>query len=309
MGTQRSLGLLQGILVIAVLVLAGACKKSASQAHPPTNSNSTPVAAAKKGNSPSAEGGSLPSGIDLSKLDKAQREVFDQVVNREASACGKGHSLLHSVKHDSACRASFYAVRYVARLAGSGLNETEIAEKLERRFLAPRVPYIDVSQAPSKGDPKGRVRIVEFADYQCTHCKEAQALIPSLLAEYPKDVTLYFKHYPLGGHVNSLNAALGAAAAQNQGKFWKFSDKVWENSERLTPAVLESIAREIGLDFSRWYGDVGSEEVRAHVYKDRGEARDLEIRRTPAFFINGRLYTDEIDLAGLKDWIDEELGR
>jgi protein-disulfide isomerase len=180
---------------------------------------------------------------------------------------------------------------------------------VEQRFRAPHVPYIDVSQAPSKGSLSGRVTLVEFADYECEHCKQAQALMHTLLAEYAKDVTLYFKHFPLGGHVNSLNAALGAAAAQNQDKFWQFGDKVWENSEHLTPAVLENIAKEIGLDFSRWYGDVGSEAVRTHVQRDRSEGRSLEIRRTPAIFINGRRYSDDLDISSLKDWIDEELGR
>jgi protein-disulfide isomerase len=135
-------------------------------------------------------------------------------------------------------------------------------------------------------------------------------VIHPLLAAYPKDITFYFKHFPLGGHVNSLNAALAAAGAQKQGKFWEFSEKIWENSDRLTTALLESIAKEIpGLDFSRWYSDIGTPEVRGHVQQDRTEGRSLEIRRTPAIFLNGRRYTDEIDLVSLRDWVDEELGR
>jgi len=302
----------RNVLVIGVLAVASACSKRASrpQATSPNSAAATrPAAATDEGGTPSAGGDSLPAGIDLGKLDALERKVFDQVVSREASACAKGHSLLHSVKHDRSCRASYYAVRYVARLADAGLSEAEIGEKLEQRFRAPRVPAIDLSQAPSQGSPSGRVKIVEFSDYECTHCKEAQALLHQLLAEYPKDLTFYFKHFPLSGHVNSLNAALGATAAQEQGKFWQFSDKVWENSEHLTTAVLEGIAKEIGLDFPRWFGYIGSNEVRSQVLRDRAEARSLEIRRTPGIFINGRRYTDEIDLPGLKDWIDEELGR
>ena len=181
-------------------------------------------------------------------------------------------------------------------------------EKLSQRFRAPHVRYIDVSQAPRKGAPSGRVTVVEFADYECSHCKEAQKLIQPLLAKYSDDVTLYFKHFPISSN-NALNAALAAAAAQNQGKFWQFSDKIWENSEHLTPALLESLAKEMGLDFSRWYSDVGSEAVRTRVQRDRDEARALQIHRTPAIFINGRKYTDELDLPSLTDWIDEELGR
>jgi glutaredoxin len=296
--------------VIGVFVVASACSKKAPPP-PSTSTISAPAAspAPEKRENSSAAGDALPAGIDLAKLDEFKRKVFDQVVNRQPSACGKGHSLLHSVAHDSACRASFYAVRYIARLADAGASESEIDEKVEQRFRAPHVPYIDLSQAPSKGSPSGRVTLVEFADYECEHCKQAQTLMHTLLAEYAKDITLYFKHFPLGGHVNALNAALGAAAAQNQDRFWQFGDKVWENSEHLTPAILEGIAKEIGLDFSRWYADVGSEAVRTHVQRDRSEGRSLEIRRTPAIFINGRRYSDDLDVASLKDWIDEELGR
>jgi thiol-disulfide isomerase/thioredoxin len=311
MKNQRSRGLARSVLVIGVLVVAGACSKRTSQSQT-TSANSAPAASsapiAEKGSNPSAGGDSLPAGIDLGKLDELKRKVFDQVVNREPSACGKGHSLLYYVEHDSTCRASFYAVRYVARLADAGFSDSEIGEKLLQRFRAPHVPYIDVSQAPSKGVLSGRVTIIEFADYECKHCKEAQPLMQALLAKYPSDVTLYFKHFPISSR-NSLNAALAAAAAQKHGKFWQFSDKIWENSEQLTPALLEGLAKEIGLDFARWFSDVGSEEIRTHVKMDQAEARSLEIHRTPAIFINGRRYTDELDLPSLKDWIDEELGR
>jgi 2-hydroxychromene-2-carboxylate isomerase len=299
-------------LVLGVLVAGGACTKKNVRTQP-ANSKSSPAMLAPvpkdKNGKPVVSGDSLPPGIEVGKLDMAKRKIFDQVVNHESSACGKGHSLLYSVMHDGSCRASFYAVRYVARLADAGASEAEIGEKLEQRFRAPRVPYIDLSQAPSKGSPSGRVKLVEFADYECTHCKEAQALMVPLLAAYPQEVTVYFKHFPLGGHVNSLNAALAAVAAQKQGKFWQFNEKVWQNSEHLTPAVLEGIARELALDFPRWIADVGSDEVRGQVQRDRTEARELEIRRTPGIFINGRRFTDEIDLPSLKDWIDEELGR
>jgi hypothetical protein len=201
-------GFLSIILVTALAVSASACTKKA----PPATG-----AVAKPAEDKRAAGGdSWPGGVDLGKLDEAKRKVFDQVVNREASACGKGHSLLHSVEHDSACRASFYAVRYVARLADAGLSADEITEKIDKRFRAPNPPYIDVSQAPSKGASSGRVTIVEFADYECKHCKEAQALLPPLLAKYGSDVTVYFKHFPISSN-NAINAALPYPRRRNKG--------------------------------------------------------------------------------------------
>jgi hypothetical protein len=296
---MKKFGFLRNILIVAALALASGCSKKAAPTAPTSGpSDKAPAAPA-----------SPPASIDASKLNEAQRKVFDQVVNREPSACGKGHSLFHSVKNDTGCRASFYAVRYVMRLASEGISEAEISDRLRERFRAPRI-NLDLSRAPSKGADSGRVKLVEFADYECSHCKVASQLMPSLLAEYPKELTVYFKHFPLGGHLGSINAALAAAGAQKQGKFWPFSEKIWENSERLTPALLESIAKEIpGLEFDRWYADLQTDEIRSHVFEDRSEGRNLEIHKTPAIYINGRLFTEEPSLAGLKDWIDEELGR
>jgi 2-hydroxychromene-2-carboxylate isomerase len=266
-------------------------------------------AVAEKGGSPSGDDTSAPPGIDLGKLDEFERKVFYRVINREPSACGKGHSLIHSVKNDSACRASFYAVRYVAHLVDSGFTDSEIGEKVEKRFRTPRHPRIDVSTAPIKGNASGRITVVEFVDYECPHCKHAQTLMRQVIEEYPKDIKVYFKHFPLSSHPNARLAAEGAVAATKQGKFWPFNEKVWANSDNLTPAVLEKAAKEIGLDVARWRTDLDSEAVKGRVQADKSEGNDLGVLATPSIYINGRKYEDPLEIASFRDWIDEELGR
>jgi predicted DsbA family dithiol-disulfide isomerase len=250
-----------------------------------------------------------PPGIDIGKLDDFERKVFFRVVNRESSACGKGQSLLSSAKQDSACRASFYAVRYVAHLVDSGYTDSEIGEKLDKRFRSPRQSRIDIAAAPSKGSASARVTVVEFVDYECPHCKHAQALLRQLVEEYPSDVKVYFKHFPLSHHTNARLAAEAAASAQKQGKFWPYNEKMWANSDSLTPAVLEKSAKDVGLDLARWRADAASDGVKSRIEGDRSEGLRLGIDSTPTVFINGRKYNDALDIASLKDWIDEELGR
>jgi thiol-disulfide isomerase/thioredoxin len=264
---------------------------------------------ADKSTPPSGEDNTPPPGIDIGKLDDFERKVFFRVVNREASACGAGHSLLHSAKHDTSCRASFYAVRYVAHLVDSGFTDSEIGEKLEARFRTPRVPRFELAFAPSKGAASGRVTVVEFVDYECPHCKHAQSLLRQVVDEYPSDVKVYFKHFPLSSHTNARLAAESAAAAHKQGKFWPYNEKVWANSESLTPAVLEKSAKDVGLDFARWRKDADSDAVKDRVHADKSEGTALGIMATPSIFINGRKYGDPLEIASVKDWIDEELGR
>lgn len=264
---------------------------------------------AEKGAAPSADDTTPPPGVDIGKLDDFERKVFFRVVNREPSACGKGHSLLHSAKKDTACRASFYAVRYVVHLVDSGFTDSEIGEKLEKRFHTPRRTGMDLSGTPSKGATSGRVTVVEFVDLECPHCKHAQTVLRQLMEEYPSDVKVYFKHFPLSSHTNSRLAAEAMVAAAKQGKFWPYSDRIWANSDNITPALLEKAAKEVGLDVARWRTDKDSELAKARVQSDRAEGVELGINGTPTIFVNGRKYEDPLDLASLKDWVDEELGR
>jgi protein-disulfide isomerase len=252
---------------------------------------------------------SPPPGIDLSKLDEYERKVFFRVVNREPSSCGKGHSLIYSVKHDPGCKRSVYAIKYVAKLVESGYTDSEIGDELQNRYREVVHKEIDVSRAPAKGPAEARVTLVEFVDYECPHCRSAQSLMRQVLDAYPRQVRLCFKHFPLSSHTTSRLAAEAATAAQRQGKFWPYNDKVWENADNLTPAVLEKIAKQVGLDVDRWRGDMNSDEVKAAVAQDKSDGAALGINHTPTIYINGRKYAGRHDIESISDWVDEELGK
>jgi protein-disulfide isomerase len=290
--------------LVFVALTVGACSKNtletAQAAPPPTPAATSGEAAAD--NSP-------PPGIDLSPLDEFERKVFFRVVNKEPSPCGKAHSLLHSIKNDPSCRKSYYAVKYVVRLIDTGYTDSEITDRLQKRFRGGARKSIDVSEAPVKGNASARLALVEFVDYECPHCKRVQPVMRQALDEFKNDVKLYFKHYPLGMHAASRLAAEAAVAAQKQGKFWQYSDQVWAHAENLTPAVLEQIAKDVGLDVSRWRKDLESDEVRGLVEKDHAEGSALGIAATPTIYLNGREFADGRDIDSLRDWINEELGR
>ena len=291
--------------LIAVAALAAACSKNSSDARAATGTTpaAQPVAA------PPAEDNTPPPGIDLSALDEFERKVFFRVLNKEPSACGKAHSLIYSLKNDASCRRSVYAARYVVKLVDSGYTDSEVSEKLQKRFRSGPRKNIDVADAPMKGNPSARVTLIEFADYECPHCKRAQPVLRQAVDEYKNDVRVYFKHYPLSAHPNARLAAEAAVAAQKQGKFWPYNDGVWAHSEGLTPAVLEQIAKDVGLDVEKWRKDLDSDEVRQRVQKDHADGEALSLQATPTIYLNGREYTDGRDIDSLKDWVNEELGR
>ncbi|MCG5054416.1 MAG: thioredoxin domain-containing protein [Myxococcales bacterium] len=250
-----------------------------------------------------------PPGVDLASLDDFERKVFFRIVGKEPSACGKGHSLIESVRTDPGCRKSFYATRYVARLVEAGFTDSEITQALEKRYRKPEVVKVDTTGAPAKGATNARVTIVEFVDFECPHCKRIQPVLRQIVDEFPADVRVVMKHYPLGQHTNARLAASASVAAHLQGKFWPYSEKVWENSDFLTPALLETLAKDVGLDVARWRKDFESAETMKKVEADKAQGAGYGLRSTPTLYVNGKLFTDSRDIESLRDWVTEELGR
>jgi protein-disulfide isomerase len=296
---------LRAIAFMVVLLPAGACAKKSAEV--PSAASAAPAGDKDKGGG-KADDTTPPAGVDLTKLDEFERKVFFRVLNKESSACGKAHSLLQSVRTDKSCRKSLYAARYVARLVDGGFTDSEISESIQKRFRKERVT-LDLGDTPVKGNASAPVTIVEFVDYECPHCKHVQPVLRQILDEYHDEVKVLFKHYPLGGHTNARAAAEAATAAARQGKFWAYNDKLWAMSDSLTPAVMEQIAKEVGLDVAKWRADFESEAIKARVQKDRDQGEALAIAATPTIYINGRQFTDARDVDSLRDWINEELNR
>jgi protein-disulfide isomerase len=312
MRSGRALGIASAALGVAAVVAS--CAKTPPEAY------SAPAATAAAGGAAGKTGGAgqgagaaadttPPPGIDISKLDEMAKKIFFRVVNAEASICGKGESLLASAKKDASCRRSYNAVRYTARLADQGYTQSEIAEALEKRYRNTEVKKIDVSEAPVEGSATAKVTMVEFADYECPHCKRFQPVLRQILDEFKGDVRLYFKHYPLPQHTNARIAAEAAVAAQKQGKFWPFQEKLWENQDSLSPANVEKLAKETGLELTKFRADMEDGKTKARVQKDRTDGSTLGMSSTPTLYINGREYTDAKDTESLREWIKEELAR
>ncbi|HVR02480.1 MAG TPA: thioredoxin domain-containing protein [Polyangia bacterium] len=249
----------------------------------------------------------LPPGIDASRLDEFQKKVFFRIINSEPSICGEAQSLIVSAKKD--CRRSFNAIRYVGKLVEQGFTDSEVSEAIGKRYRSADIKKIDVSEAPMKGSPTARVTLVEFADYECPHCKRLQPVLRQIVDEFHNDVKVYFKHYPLPQHTNARLAAEAAVAANKQGKFWTFQDKLWDKQDELSPAVIEKIAKDSGLDVGKFRQDLDTPAVKERVVKDRNEGQALGLQATPTVFIDGREYTDPKDTESLREWIKEELGR
>jgi len=101
-------------------------------------------------------------------------------------------------------------------------------------------------------------------------------------------VQIVWKHLPLAMHKNAMGAAIASVAAQKQGKFWEFHDKLFENQQQLNLDAYKRYAEELGMNLKQFEKDMADVEARKVVDADKAEAQSLGVKGTPAFFINGR---------------------
>ncbi len=109
-----------------------------------------------------------------------------------------------------------------------------------------------------------------------------------MLEQYPQDVKIVVKQFPLKSHRFAFPAAMGAMAAHNQGKFWEFHQALMKSYNALNDEKILSIARDLKLDMARYSGDSKSPGNRAMVLDDISDGNKIGVRGTPTIFINGK---------------------
>jgi protein-disulfide isomerase len=110
-----------------------------------------------------------------------------------------------------------------------------------------------------------------------------------LLEQYPDDVKLIFKNYPLTPHAYAKKAAIAAAAAQRQGRFWDYHDRLFENYDRLDDQKFRVIAHELSLDLEKFEKDMSDPTTILRVDKDYQLGQSVGVGGTPTIFINGSI--------------------
>ena len=130
-----------------------------------------------------------------------------------------------------------------------------------------------------------------------------------MLEQYPNDVKLVFKNFPLTRiHKFAMNAAVAALAAHQQGKFWEFHAELFKNYNTLNDEKFTEIAQSVALDMEQFKGDMQNPALAAMVQRDLKDGVEAGVRGTPSIFVNGRLL-EQRSLPGFKQIIDEELAK
>jgi Na+/H+ antiporter NhaA len=160
---------------------------------------------------------------------------------------------------------------------------------------------VDPERDHVRGPSEAPITLVEYADFECPYCGQAEPIVRELLADFG-DVRYIWRHLPLRDvHPNAQFAAEAAEAAERQGAFWAMHDLLLDHQGALLTADLVGYAERLGLDVARFTRD-----LRCHVGAD-SVAQDVDsadlsgVSGTPTFFLNGRRLHGAYDIETLSN--------
>jgi len=145
-----------------------------------------------------------------------------------------------------------------------------------------------VDDDPYLGDPEAAVVIVEFSDFRCPYCgRHFEQTLQPLLENYGDHIRYVYRDFANLSQ-ESVTSAMASQCANEQGKYWEFHNALFNNQERLGPALDMEIAEDLELDMDAFTACVEEERYANEVRADRLDGQLNGVSGTPGFFINGQ---------------------
>lgn len=159
-----------------------------------------------------------------------------------------------------------------------------------------------------RGDFNAPVTLVEFSDFECPYCGRHFPTLVKILSDYAGKVRLVYKHFPLPFHKNSQKAAEASECASEQGRFWEYHDKLFENqASGFSIDKFKQWAKDLNLNSSQFNNCLDSGKYSQKVQADLNEGQQRGVTGTPATFINGNLISGAQSYDVFKKEIDKLL--
>jgi protein-disulfide isomerase len=154
------------------------------------------------------------------------------------------------------------------------------------------------ADGPSRGNASKDLELVEFADLQCPHCKEAQTTMDQIAHDFPT-AHIVFQNYPLVQiHPAAfLAAAYGLCVAQQKPEngneaFFTYVHAVFDTQDALTPdntkQTLDNAVVKAGLDAAKVAACADTQAIKDNLKASTQLAKDAQVDSTPLLLVNGR---------------------
>lgn len=203
-------------------------------------------------------------------------------------------------------------VKFYVSKDGKYLFRGEMSD-MTKDPLAENRSQIQMKDAPTLGDPKAAVTLVEYSDFECPVCRSLHDVLRGMLPNYAGKVRVIFKDFPLEQlHPWARTAAIAGRCAyrQNPAAFWKMYDLIYDNQEIISAGnawtKMMDYAGQSRLDTDTFKSCMASPEAGEAVNASRTNGQLLEVNSTPTVFVNGRRMVGA-DAHLLEQYINYEL--
>lgn len=158
------------------------------------------------------------------------------------------------------------------------------------------------------GNPRARVTVVEFGDFECPACRAAEESAQKIRTHFGDKIRFAFRQFPLAAiHPYAEKAAQASECAGQQGKFWQAVNVLYEHQSDLKVSALERYAREMGLNTGKFNACLQDDKMASRVAQDVKDGEALGVHATPTFFVDGHMIVGPIAYPQFKQLIDNEL--
>lgn len=171
---------------------------------------------------------------------------------------------------------------------------------------APNIQTFEITKDNHiRGDFNAPITLVEFSDFECPFSGRHYPTLDKISNDYKGKIRWVYKHFPLSFHQNAQKAAEASECASEQGKFWEYHDKLFENQS--TGYSLEKFkqwAKDLRLGSGKFNDCLDSGKFAQKVKDDFQEGTQKGVNGTPATFVNGQLISGALPYESFKQIID-----
>ena len=188
-----------------------------------------------------------------------------------------------------------WTVLRVVRRLPSTVRARQIAKTAED--ILDLSEEVDPERDHIRGPQDALVTFVEYGDFECPYCGQAEGVIRELLADFGDELRYVWRHLPLNDvHTSAQIAAEASEAAAAQGRFWEMHDVLLSHQGELRPEDLVAYAKQLGLDAERMADELRRRVHAPRVSEDVASADESGVSGTPTFFVNGRRHYGAYDV-------------
>jgi protein-disulfide isomerase/uncharacterized membrane protein len=186
-------------------------------------------------------------------------------------------------------------------VAGGAVTDDVVGLYLYRHQNAQKFRFRTEGSA-TLGNPDAPVQIVEFADFECPDCAQADEIVPVVIKSFSPNISMTFKNFPLdmscneameaSMHPNACDAArAGLCVLKEKGSpsFFEFKKIVFQNHSSLSLGALENFAQDQGVSKDTLKTCMESSEIKDELRRQTLEAKAAGVKGTPSFYVNGKI--------------------